>query len=134
LDFDAALAGYVEKLQLRKPVIIGGDFNVAHEFIDIYPENTRNFVNTPGFKEEERGNFANLLSLGFIDTFRLLHPETSDAYTWWASRFNHKAENKGRRLDYFLVSEEMANAVKSSEIHREAGGSDHAPISLEVNP
>ena len=131
LAFDTAFTEYAEKLIRRKPVIVCGDFNVAHSYIDIYPENTRNFENTPGFKEEERGAFDNLLSLGFVDTYRLLHPDES-AYTWWSGRFKHKEQNRGRRLDYFLVSENIAEAVISSEIITDFTGSDHAPITLEI--
>jgi exodeoxyribonuclease-3 len=131
LDFDAALASHAEGLLKRKPVIICGDFNVAHGYIDIYPENTRNFENSPGFKEEERGAFDNLLSLGFVDTFRMLNPDTT-AYTWWGKRFNHKEQNRGRRLDYFLISENIADLVTTAEIISDFSGSDHAPITLEV--
>ena len=131
MEFDAAFAEYAEGLKRRKPVIICGDFNVAHDYIDVYPDNTRNFENTPGFKEEERGAFDNLLSIGFIDTFRLLHPDES-AYTWWSKRFNHKENNRGRRLDYFLISENISDSVISSEIITNFAGSDHAPIALEV--
>jgi exodeoxyribonuclease-3 len=131
LDFDAALAEHAECLLNQKPVILCGDFNVAHEYIDIYPENTRNFENSPGFKEEERGAFDNLLSLGFVDAFRSANPEKI-AYTWWGKRFNHKEQNKGRRLDYFLVSENIADAVVSSEIISDFTGSDHAPITLTI--
>ncbi|GHV18861.1 hypothetical protein FACS18949_06920 [Clostridia bacterium] len=131
MEFDAALAEHAESLLNQKPVILCGDFNVAHGYIDIYPENTRNFENSPGFKEEERGAFDNLLSLGFVDTFRLLHPDER-VYTWWGKRFSHKEQNRGRRLDYFLVSENIADAVVSSEIVSDFSGSDHAPVALEV--
>ena len=132
LAFDKAFAEYAKKLIRRKSVIICGDFNVAHGYLDIYPENTRNFENTPGFKEEERGAFDSLLSLGFVDTFRMLHPEKSQ-YTWWSGRFNAKEQNHGRRLDYFLVSQNIADKVVSSEIITDYTGSDHAPVALEVN-
>jgi exodeoxyribonuclease-3 len=132
LDFDAALAEHAESLLSQKPVIICGDFNVAHGYIDIYPENTRNFESSPGFKEEERGAFDNLLSLGFVDAFRMLHSDKR-VYTWWGKRFSHKEQNRGRRLDYFLVSENIASLVTSSEIISNFTGSDHAPITLEVS-
>jgi exodeoxyribonuclease-3 len=129
--FDAALAEHAERLLSVKPVILCGDFNVAHGYADIYPENTRNFENSSGFKEEERGAFDNLLSLGFVDTFRKPHPDES-VYTWWGKRFNNKEQDKGRRLDYFIVSENIADLVTRSEIISDFSGSDHAPIALEM--
>jgi exodeoxyribonuclease-3 len=131
IDFDAALAELAEKLLLQKPVILCGDFNVAHGYIDIYPENTRNFENSPGFKEEERGAFDNLLSLGFVDAFRMFHPDER-AYTWWGRRRGHKEQNRGRRIDYFLVTENIADLAVASDIISDFTGSDHAPITLEV--
>lgn len=131
LEFDAALAEHAEGLLHKKPVIICGDFNVAHEYIDVYPENTRNFENSPGFKGEERGAFDGLLSLGFVDAFRMLHPDENE-YTWWGKRWNYKEQNRGRRLDYFLASENIADAIISSEIIGDFEGSDHAPITLSV--
>jgi exodeoxyribonuclease-3 len=131
LDFDAVLAEHAEGLLCQKPVILCGDFNVAHGYIDIYPENTRNFENSPGFKEEERGAFDNLMSLGFVDAFRMLHADER-VYTWWGKRFNHREQNRGRRIDYFLVSENIADAVTASEIVSDFSGSDHAPITLTI--
>jgi len=102
LDWDYVFAEYLADLQIRKPVIVGGDFNVARDYIDIYPENTRNEKNPHGFTSEERGGFTALLNTGLVDVFRKLHPTQEGAYTWWVQRNEGRANNRGRRLDYFL--------------------------------
>jgi exodeoxyribonuclease-3 len=132
LDFDDALRSYAEKLSSHKPLILCGDFNVAHDYLDIYPENTRNFEEQPGFSSEERGGFNALLDVGLTDAYRALHSDER-AYTWWAKRFDSRALNKGRRLDYFLVSDSLIDCVRSCDILTDITISDHAPIVMEID-
>jgi exodeoxyribonuclease-3 len=133
LDWDSAFAEYLADLQIRKPVIVGGDFNVARDYIDIYPENSRNEKEPLGFTSEERGGFENLLSIGLVDIFRELHPTQAGAYTWWIQKNDGRANNRGRRLDYFLVSKSMLPKVKSCVIRSDIFGSDHCPVEMVVD-
>jgi exodeoxyribonuclease-3 len=130
LDWDEALIDYLTDLRCRKPVIIGGDFNVARDYIDVYPENTKNLENYPGFREEERSDFDKLLDAGFVDTFRFLFPDKCGAYTWWSG--TNRKYNRGRRIDYFLVSEGLEKKIRGSEILSDVTFSDHAPIKLTL--
>lgn len=114
-----------------KPVIMCGDFNVAHEEIDL--KNPGPNRGNAGFSDEERGKFTELLDAGFIDTFRFLHPETTGAYSWWSYRFNARANNAGWRIDYFLTSETLQEQIKMAHIYSEVMGSDHCPVSLEID-
>jgi exodeoxyribonuclease-3 len=132
LDWDTAFAEYLENLQNRKPLIVGGDFNVARDYIDIYPENSRNEKEPLGFTSEERGGFEKLLDSGLVDVFRELNPTQAGAYSWWTPKAERSA-NRGRRLDYFLVSERLLPQVKSCVIRSDVFGSDHAPLELEVD-
>lgn len=132
LEWDAAFADYLELLILdTKPIIVAGDFNVARDYIDVYPENIRNIENPPGFRSEERDGLNTLLDLGFIDVFRELHP-TERAYSWWSNRLNKRDEDRGWRIDYFLVSNKLLRKIKSCKIRADISGSDHAPIELAV--
>lgn len=130
LAWDEALSDYLFKLLNRKSVIVGGDFNVAHNYVDIYPENTKNLENEAGFRAEERTGFDNILELGFIDTFRYLHDERE--YTWWSAKNDNRRKNRGRRLDYFLISADLRQKLSSSTILTNISISDHAPIMLEI--
>lgn len=130
LDWEESFAGYVRELDREKPVIICGDMNVAHKEIDL--KNPKSNRRNPGFTDEERGAFSRLLESGFVDTFRLLHPDTTDAYSWWSYRFNSRAKNVGWRIDYFLVSERLANRIRAAEILSEITGSDHCPVSIDL--
>lgn len=114
-----------------KPVVMCGDFNVAHQEIDL--KNPRTNRGNPGFSDEERAKFTELLDAGFVDTFRHLNPTTEGAYSWWSYRFNARANNAGWRIDYFLVSQELADAVQMAGIHADVFGSDHCPVSLELD-
>ncbi|MFI3292594.1 MAG: exodeoxyribonuclease III [Rikenellaceae bacterium] len=129
-EWDDALLTYVQSL--HKPVIICGDFNVAHHYIDIYPENLRNSPNPAGFQELERTNFDRLLQTGFIDIFRQRNPK-KQAYTWWSNRLNKRSENRGWRLDYFLVGADLIDYTIDTNILGEIQGSDHCPISLDID-
>lgn len=114
-----------------KPVVMCGDFNVAHEEIDL--KNPRSNRGNPGFSDEERAKFTDLLDAGFVDTFRALHPTTEGAYSWWSYRFNARANNAGWRIDYFLVSEALRDRVVMAHIWPEIFGSDHCPVSVELD-
>ncbi|WP_165055199.1 MULTISPECIES: exodeoxyribonuclease III [unclassified Adlercreutzia] len=113
-----------------KPVVMCGDFNVAHQEIDL--KNPGPNRGNAGFSDEERGKFTELLGAGFTDTFRLLHPDVTGAYSWWSYRFKARQNNAGWRIDYFLVSDELAGAVETASIYSEVFGSDHCPVGLEI--
>lgn len=114
-----------------KPVILCGDFNVAHNEIDLANPKTNN--GNAGFSDEERQDFSNLLDCGFIDSFRYLYPEKKNAYSWWSYRANSRARNVGWRIDYFLVSDCVKDKIEDSSINAEIYGADHCPISLWMN-
>lgn len=114
-----------------KPLVICGDFNVAHNDIDLKnPEPNRG---TSGFSDQERGKLEQLLDAGFIDTFRYLHPDLAQKYTWWSYQHRARRTNAGWRIDYFLVSECLADKIESASIYDEIEGSDHCPIGLELD-
>lgn len=114
----------------RKPIIICGDLNVAASALDLKNPNANR--RNPGFTDQERGKFAELLEAGYVDTFRYLHPDTVK-YSWWSYRFNARERNAGWRIDYFLVSEWAKGLIKDAEIHTDIFGSDHAPVSLQID-
>lgn len=114
----------------RKPIIICGDLNVAANPIDL--ANPKTNRRNAGFTDEERGKFQQLLEAGYVDTFRHLHPDSQE-YSWWSYRFNARAKNIGWRIDYFLTSDSLKDKITQASIHSEVFGSDHCPISLEVN-
>ena len=115
---------------LPKPVIVCGDLNVAHEEIDLKNPST-NHLNA-GFTDQERSKFSELLAAGFVDSWRFQHPDEVK-YSWWSYRMNARARNAGWRIDYFLVSASIKDAIASTEIHNEIYGSDHCPIELIIN-
>lgn len=128
--FEDTFKSYLHLLERKKPVVLCGDLNVAHEEIDIY--NARANRGHAGFTDEERCKFSELLAGGFVDTFRELYP-TKTGYSWW-SYFGHARErNSGWRLDYFLVSEKIFPSVNDSRIYDEVLGSDHCPVGLELD-
>ncbi len=114
-----------------KPVIMCGDFNVAHEEIDL--KNPKSNRGNAGFSDEERGKFAELLDAGFTDTFRFLHPDEIGAYSWWSYRFNARANNAGWRIDYFLISDVLRGKLESASIFNEVHGSDHCPVGIDID-
>ena len=120
---------YMKKLDEKKPVIVCGDMNVAHEEIDL--KNPKTNHQNPGFTDEEREKMTALLNAGFIDTFRFLYPET-ETYSWWSYRFHAREKNVGWRIDYFLASEELRDRIKDAVIHTDIFGSDHCPVELQV--
>lgn len=131
MKWDAAFREHISELMDDKPVIVCGDFNVAREDIDIYAENMRQYWAEQGYASDERSNFESLLEDGLTDVFRALHPDER-SYTWWSNRLNKRQENRGWRLDYFLISDELMGSVKSVTHLSDVAGSDHCPIELEV--
>ncbi len=125
-DFRAHLVA----LDAKKPVIVCGDMNVAHEEIDL--KNPKPNDGKPGFSDEERGKFTELLDAGFIDTFRTLYPDKRDAYSWWSYRMAARERNVGWRIDYFVVSERLRGDIKDAYIFPEVMGSDHCPVGLDM--
>ena len=121
---------FCEGLRTEKPLVICGDFNVAHEDIDIARPNDNR--KNAGFTQEERDWMTKLLSKGYVDTFRMFNSE-GEHYTWWTYRFNARERNIGWRIDYFIISEELKKSVKNAGIMSEVKGSDHAPIFLELD-
>ncbi len=130
MQWEDDFRAYLMELDGRKPVILCGDLNVAHNEIDI--KNAKSNVGNAGFSYEERGKMTELLSSGFTDTFRHLHPEQAGAYTWWSYMFNARAKNVGWRIDYFIVSERIRGEVRESRMHPDVMGSDHCPIELQI--
>ena len=131
MEWEEAFADYVEGLDKDKPVVICGDMNVAHEEIDL--ANPKTNRNNAGFTDRERDAFSRLLARGFVDTFRHLHPDTAKAYSWWSYRANARARNVGWRIDYFLVSQRLADKLIAAEIMPEITGSDHCPVLMEID-
>ena len=130
LEWDAAYREFLRGLAAQKPVVTCGDFNVAHEEIDL--KNPKTNRGNAGFSDEERASFSELLAAGFTDTFRAQHPDLEGAYSWWSYRFNARKNNAGWRIDYFLVSDEVADRVVDASIHNEVFGSDHCPVELRI--
>ena len=128
--WEDAIREYLINLDKKKPVIYCGDFNVAHEEIDLKNPNTNH--HSAGFTDEERNKMTALLSSGFTDTFRYLYPEKTDAYTWWSYMFHAREKNVGWRIDYFIVSKRLENKIKDSKIYAEVMGSDHCPVGIEI--
>lgn len=129
LKFNQALLKYLKKLEIKKPLIVGGDFNVAHQEIDLANPKT-NFGNA-GFTKEERAWMDKFIDAGLIDTFRFFH-KNKVQYSWWSYRFKVRARNIGWRIDYFLVSEKMKKQIKSAFILDKIMGSDHCPVGIEI--
>jgi len=123
-DFKA----YLLKLDGKKPVVLCGDLNVAHQEIDL--KNPKTNRRNAGFTDEEREKMTLLLQSGFKDTFRMLYPDKTDIYSWWSYRFKAREKNAGWRIDYFIVSDRIADRVKEAEIHCDILGSDHCPVSI----
>ena len=131
LAWGEAFREFAAGLVRKKPVIICGDLNVAHNEIDL--KNPGPNRGNAGFSDEEREDFTKLLEAGFVDSFRHLHPDTSDAYSWWSFRGNARANNTGWRIDYFLVSRDLTGNMECASIWPEVYGSDHCPVSLNIS-
>lgn len=121
---------YLSNLNNMKPVIMCGDLNVAHQEIDL--KNPKTNRGNAGFTDEERSKMTELLDAGFVDSFRYLYPEKTDAYSWWSYMGRAREKNVGWRIDYFIVSEDMKKQIKGATIYPEIMGSDHCPVGLEI--
>ena len=130
MQWEDDFRAYLLALDRQKPVIVCGDMNVAHQEIDLKNPKT-NHMNA-GFTDEEREKMTTLLGSGFVDTFRHLHPDARDRYSWWSYRFHAREKNVGWRIDYFLVSERLAPSIQAADIHDDIMGSDHCPVELDL--
>ena len=131
LKWDEAFRNHLKKLDQSKPVIVCGDLNVAHKEIDL--KNPASNRGNAGFSDEERGSFTETLAAGFTDTFRYLNPDATGIYSWWSYRFNARKNNAGWRIDYFLVSDRIAEKITAAPIYTDVMGSDHCPVGLEIS-
>lgn len=129
--WDPAFLAYMQLLEKKKPVIFCGDLNVAHTEIDL--ANPKANEGEHGYTKEEREGMDNYVAAGFLDTFRYFHPEEKNRYTWWTHWANARARNVGWRIDYFLASKSLEKKLKSADIRDDIMGSDHCPVTLEVN-
>lgn len=130
MAWEDAFRAYLKGLDGKKPVILCGDLNVAHQDIDL--KNFKSNRGNAGFTDEERGKMTELLSAGFTDTFRWLYPEAAGAYSWWSYMYHAREKNAGWRIDYFIVSDRLRERIADSRIRPEVMGSDHCPIELEL--
>ena len=129
MEFEEDMRAYLTNLDANKPVIYCGDLNVAHNEIDL--KNPKSNIGSAGFSYEERDKMTALLSAGFTDTFRYLHPEEAK-YSWWSYMFHAREKNVGWRIDYFIVSNRLCDKITKAEIHNDIMGSDHCPVELEI--
>ena len=129
--WEDAFLTYLKNLDVKKPVILCGDLNVAHQPIDL--KNPSSNRQNAGFTDEERNAFSRLLDNGFTDSFRYLYPDVTGAYSWWSYMFSARAKNAGWRIDYFVVSNRLQEKILEAAIHADVMGSDHCPVSLELN-
>jgi len=130
MQWEDDFRAYLQGLDAQKPVIVCGDMNVAHEEIDL--KNPKSNVGNPGFSDEERAKFTELLEAGFTDSFRWLYPDRTDAYSWWSYRAAARSRNVGWRIDYFVISDRLREHVKEAYILPEIMGSDHCPVGLDL--
>ena len=126
-----AFRAYLLELDKKKPVIVCGDLNVAHQEIDL--KNPKTNRKNAGFTDEEREKMTVLLNSGFTDTWRFFNPDVTDVYSWWSYRFKAREKNAGWRIDYFLVSNRLQEKLETAKIHTEIYGSDHCPVEVDIN-
>ena len=131
MEWEDAWRAYLKQLDAEKPVIFCGDFNVAHQEIDL--KNPKTNRNNAGFTDQEREKFTELLAAGFTDTWRYFYPDQAGVYSWWSYRFKAREKNAGWRIDYFCVSECLKERLVSASIHTEVTGSDHCPVELVIS-
>jgi exodeoxyribonuclease-3 len=131
MTWEDAFADYLQALNTNKPVLVCGDLNVAHKEIDI--KNPKSNGENAGFTPQEREKMTALLARGFVDTFRFLHPDAVNRYSWWSYMMKARERNVGWRIDYFLISERMAGHIVSADIEDQVMGSDHCPVTLELS-
>ena len=130
MAWEEAFRAHLTELDGKKPVLICGDLNVAHNEIDL--KNPGPNRGNAGFSDQEREKFSALLDTGFTDTFRFLHPDAAGMYSWWSYRFNARKNNAGWRIDYWLVSDCLRDRIEKAEIERDVYGSDHCPVTLII--
>lgn len=131
MDWEDAFLAYLNTLNTKKPVILCGDLNVAHQEIDL--KNPKTNQKNAGFTPQEREKFTVLLENGYIDTYRTLHPEQTGAYSWWSYRFNARKNNAGWRIDYFVISQALQPYLKEANLYPQLLGSDHCPVELVLD-
>ena len=131
MKWEDAFCKYLSELDSKKPVILCGDLNVAHQEIDL--KNPASNHGSAGFSDQERQAFTNLLEAGFTDSFRYLYPDVTEAYTWWSYMFKARERNTGWRIDYFVVSNRLQSAIEDAIIHKDIMGSDHCPVELKID-
>ena len=131
MQWETDFQAYLHRLDSQKPVIVCGDLNVAHQEIDL--KNPGPNRGNAGFSDEERESFTRLLDAGFTDTFRYLNPDATGIYSWWSYRFQARKNNAGWRIDYFLVSNRIADKIQAAPIYSDIFGSDHCPVGLELS-
>ena len=130
MQWEDDLRAYLRELDGKKPVVYCGDLNVAHREIDL--KNPKTNRQNPGFSDQEREKMSVLLDAGFVDTFRYIHGDVTDRYSWWSYRFHARDKNVGWRIDYFIVSQRLKDKVKAADIRDNIFGSDHCPVYLEL--
>ncbi|AKI94228.1 exodeoxyribonuclease III [Bacillus subtilis] len=131
MQWEEALLSYILELDQKKPVILCGDLNVAHQEIDL--KNPKANRNNAGFSDQERGAFTRFLEAGFVDSFRHVYPDLEGAYSWWSYRAGARDRNIGWRIDYFVVSESLKEQIEDASISADVKGSDHCPVELIIN-
>ncbi|MCY8199081.1 exodeoxyribonuclease III [Bacillus subtilis] len=131
MQWEEALLSYILELDQKKPVILCGDLNVAHQEIDL--KNPKANRNNAGFSDQERGAFTRFLEAGFVDSFRHVYPDLEGAYSWWSYRAGARDRNIGWRIDYFVVSESLKEQIEDASISADVMGSDHCPVELIIN-
>lgn len=131
VDWEARMRNYLSELKSKKPVVYTGDLNVAHEEIDLANPDTNH--KNAGFTDEERENMTLMLESGFVDSFRYLYPDVRDKYSWWSYITKARERNVGWRIDYFLVSDDIKDAIVEAKIHDDIMGSDHCPVELVLD-
>ncbi|CAI6331144.1 Exodeoxyribonuclease [Bacillus subtilis] len=131
MQWEEALLSYILELDQKKPVILCGDLNVAHQEIDL--KNPKANRNNAGFSDQERGAFTRFLEAGFVDSFRHVYPDLEGAYSWWSYRAGARDRNIGWRIDYFVVSERLKEQIEDASISADVMGSDHCPVELIIN-
>ena len=130
MQWEDDFRAYLCELKKKKPVVLTGDLNVAHQEIDL--KNPKTNRQNAGFSDEERQQFSNLLDAGFVDSFRYFYPDLEGAYSWWSYRFHAREKNAGWRIDYFLVSNRIRDNITAAPIYHDILGSDHCPVGLEI--
>lgn len=130
MKWEDEFKSYLKKLDTKKPVILCGDLNVAHNEIDLKNPSTNR--HNAGFTNEEREKMTELLNNGFVDSFRYLYPDTKDVYSWWSYMFHAREKNAGWRIDYFIVSEKIKEKIEDSKVLMQVLGSDHCPVELDI--